>query len=847
MLKLIILVLFYSVSSFAQMWQNTNSVPYYLQPASKKPEYNFIGSKTMDALTNPKLTETEAQNKIKLAVQSPTKKVINQKETTFNKEGIPNTISMPTRSNYVVSPYNLTNEKNQKINNLSNSMPSFSVSDKGVNSNQVNKSINSAKSISPTKILKQAVNADASLQKTKSGVATFSLFETKKVKQKNKKTGKVYYKTVRVKVNKVPSLNIGSEREISAEGFEIPSFKNVNVNYSTVKSLKTPYVMTPKQFAIALGAKPFAVTPIKEFIIPEMMNVSYLEKAIAKSELNLGSLNEITLKSIFRLSKNELKYLKALIFYHDNKCHSATGLYYDLLKTGKKDIHSIANLHLGICSHKMGLFSESIDRLLKVLTLNDDESTKAALNALLADLPLEHQKKLGNELSKFRKYNLLNKDNENAFNYVISKSFALQKKYNESLNYALKVESSSKYYTRAQYLAAVAEYTQGKTNASLKRQDSLLKYMDQNKIKDSVYPLVSVNLARMSFQGRAYKSAIKHYLEIDRNHPMWIQGLQEQAWSQLLVKDEAGAIGNMHSIHTPYFKAVYKPESYVVRGIGYLNFCQYADAYRSIKMLEKKYTPWIKSMQSFNAKNKKSSLNYYNTVSAYLKNPKQATVKGLPYQVIREIARHKDFLNEQEAINKLVDEKEQYKFLIGLINKDRSNNKWLMKKSRERIVNLNSNLKKAKTNKKLLPNVNQWKLELANEKNLISFYKFMNDNLLESKKGMIQFAKESRTRVKKLVNERKYAAASKLKSRLNKMETRLARVLKNNELLKFEIFSGAGVNIRYRMAGGKVGQKRLPATSEVKEQGMNWEFDGEFWEDEVGHYRSALKNVCPKK
>ena len=26
---------------------------------------------------------------------------------------------------------------------------------------------------------------------------------------------------------------------------------------------------------------------------------------------------------------------------------------------------------------------------------------------------------------------------------------------------------------------------------------------------------------------------------------------------------------------------------------------------------------------------------------------------------------------------------------------------------------------------------------------------------------------------------------------------------------------------------------------------MNWNFDGEFWEDEIGSYRSSLQNNCP--
>jgi len=57
--------------------------------------------------------------------------------------------------------------------------------------------------------------------------------------------------------------------------------------------------------------------------------------------------------------------------------------------------------------------------------------------------------------------------------------------------------------------------------------------------------------------------------------------------TQLASDDFAGAIGNMYSLHSPYFKAVYQPESFVVRTIGYLNICQYGDAYKSLTWLER--------------------------------------------------------------------------------------------------------------------------------------------------------------------------------------------------------------------------------------------------------------------
>jgi hypothetical protein len=47
------------------------------------------------------------------------------------------------------------------------------------------------------------------------------------------------------------------------------------------------------------------------------------------------------------------------------------------------------------------------------------------------------------------------------------------------------------------------------------------------------------------------------------------------------------------------------------------------------------------------------------------------------------------------------------------------------------------------------------------------------------------------------------------------------------------------------MAGGDVNNKERPELKVEDGKSLNWDFRGEIWEDELGHYRSSLKNVCP--
>jgi phage-related minor tail protein len=84
-----------------------------------------------------------------------------------------------------------------------------------------------------------------------------------------------------------------------------------------------------------------------------------------------------------------------------------------------------------------------------------------------------------------------------------------------------------------------------------------------------------------------------------------------------------------------------------------------------------------------------------------------------------------------------------------------------------------------------------------------------------------------------------------VKAQFGQMLKRLTETLDQAEVLQYELYSGAGEHLRYQLAGGDVNPKERPELKVEKEKALNWEFRGEIWEDELGHYRSSLKNVCP--
>ena len=82
-----------------------------------------------------------------------------------------------------------------------------------------------------------------------------------------------------------------------------------------------------------------------------------------------------------------------------------------------------------------------------------------------------------------------------------------------------------------------------------------------------------------------------------------------------------------------------------------------------------------------------------------------------------------------------------------------------------------------------------------------------------------------------------------MKTHLARMAKNLTAILDNNEFLRFEVFSGSGENLR-ALQQGMVKQKRIHRNVKPQGKDLQWSFSGEMWLDEIGHYRSSLKNNC---
>jgi tetratricopeptide (TPR) repeat protein len=644
--------------------------------------------------------------------------------------------------------------------------------------------------------------------------------------------------------DKIPRIHVGNEKRVTTADYALDSHAQSTFNSRVIAPFPSPDLLLSSQLktltAITTGPVGTAAKT-KDVVFAPKGKVS--REAFDKIVRNLAPERPLALTKFKNLTSEEMRFLSGLLLYQQgDKCPVAVGLFHKLSKS--KGYEAEADYYLAMCSRKLGLATDFYDRARRILDTQDVYYSRKILKEVGYEVPYEFVDSLGLALFKASSnpkiMEKLDAKTEGNVAFILADFGASTERYKTALEWAKKVPVDHPRHLQAQFIEALADYQTGLKPKAMALQEELIKDISVDKQKSEFQALVALNAARMYFQEQKFKEAHQAFLKVNKDHPLWLQSLNEMGWSQLMSGDFEGAIGNMYSIQSPFFSAVYKPESYVIRTIGYLNLCQYGDAYKSLSMMEREYRPSLEKMEKYTS----SHTSYYQTVRNFMNAPKKATeVDGLPLPIVREMARHRDFTNLQKALNRQVDEKALYSKIDGEAVKGLKKAQWLVSNSRKRIAGLRTQLAKVNRTPALEGNRAPLNAQLEKEMDDLNDYFFQVDLYTEASEALPAYRQDVVGGADVRLAKMHAQMENVLSNRLLQMKTDLARYIDNNELLRYEVFSGAGENIRFQVSGGDTA-KRVASSVIPKSKSLQWDFDGEYWEDEIGHYRSGLKNNC---
>lgn len=649
-----------------------------------------------------------------------------------------------------------------------------------------------------TLFLFQYAKAEGQLKLRQSGVPYFDLTE--------KKGNTVY------KIKDIPKLNLQEEPKVSPAEFnaQLPADKTLQLQ--PVKVLTSPSLLAIPEVQLqkvseAVKKEKTEVLKMPELVLfNDVVNIPVIE---SKPEL----------KSIVEIKPEEYKMIQALIFLqYKQKSDLAMSLFVELMNN--PIYRNEALYHYAETANTLGLYSEFRHKMIEVTQQSKDPVLqKLAVESLVKNVTHLETSDISLIDPLVEKFDV---DLTSHDQYLFKKA-----KYYSDIGKLGHVESSlsqitvqSEVYFESQLLKSLLHYRQGDLDSAIESLELSLSLNEKDK-KNKVKNLTALTLARLYFQKNDYKSAYKNYLKIDKSSSAWLQAMVEEAWTQILAGDNEGAAGNMFSLHTDFFKKAYAPDTYIVRTVGYLNLCQYGDGVSVLSDFKKRYIDVQKKLNDF----KKLAANnetYFNLVKTWLKNTTATEVDGIPRSFIVELANHPLYTTLQNQMNNYEDENLRFnKIAVDLIKKERDSRLSIA----EIKSNLRSNMTKENQNKLLVLEVEHLIIQRAREG--IKKMRLAAIQRLDTEKAVL-----------------KTQASLNLKNRFESITANLDHILEQNDVLSYEIYSGAGEHLRFQMAGGEIQDKPTEALSPEEQKSYKWKFKGEVWEDEIGHYRSSLKNVC---
>jgi hypothetical protein len=569
--------------------------------------------------------------------------------------------------------------------------------------------------------------------------------------------------------------------------------------------------------------------------------------ALVDNTQELGLFNLIPIPSVTEktfevveidsITPNEYKLLQALVFLQLKENHElALALLADSIRDPR--FSNNAKWSFAEAAVPLGLRQESIFQL-TTLEKNNDWRERA-LRALIQIMKTTDTE-LAEKIATSVKSSKIDQKDWQAFVIAWAKTLIDEKKLQEAQTILQAVAESSPFKAEAMFLNSIVNYRSNNVDLAAEELNSLMLLLEKQKPNWDLKSLAAITLARIYFQKEEYPKAYNLYLKVEKANSIWVQSLVETAWSQILSKDYEGAAGNMFSLHTDYFKGAYQPESYIVRTVSYLNLCQYGDSLTVLKDFLRKYKMADIKIDDYLRNTKKEAT--YETVKKLLTGNNLKEADGLPKSLIIEMARDPKFLALQNNINSIEDEVTAHSEIQeNLRTKEK---KWSLdiEEFKKRIAKIKETLKS--------PNVSEQKISLEQEQQNLEIRLaktvLLQEVTARAFDSLKRLQAESIPRLVSTKNEIKSTASTTLYAQLQFISKELKHWLEQSQLLEYEIFSGAGEQLRYHMAENDTSKDKAKLKKKSgSDNSMKWDFQGEIWEDEIGHFRSSLKNVCPQ-
>ncbi len=208
------------------------------------------------------------------------------------------------------------------------------------------------------------------------------------------------------------------------------------------------------------------------------------------------------------------------------------------------------------------------------------------------------------------------KDLYHQLNYLLGRYKYRNRQFEEAIRLFNKVDEESPYYIQAQFFAGTSYVQLRKSVPAVQAfqrietaaRSSVEGVEDEDRIRDLAFLSMARTYYSASIQldpetnapnvnAQKLSAAVKNWNQIQPSSEYWLQALFEESWAYFMAGQYPKALGNIHTIQSPYFPGSFYPEGEILKAVIYFSNCNYEAATTVVARFNKRYVPIQEELQ----------------------------------------------------------------------------------------------------------------------------------------------------------------------------------------------------------------------------------------------------------
>ena len=163
------------------------------------------------------------------------------------------------------------------------------------------------------------------------------------------------------------------------------------------------------------------------------------------------------------------------------------------------------------------------------------------------------------------------------------------------LRFLTQVTPQSRYFPKAKFLQGISYVRLDQPKPAVDAFKELLRatILAEELTEDLRYfnQLAILSMARVFYSTGQFRQAVKYYDQIPLDSTLWLDALFEASWTFFRMNNHEKALGNLHTLNSPFFNDEYVPEGPILAAVIFYSNCNYERTRDTINDFRLTYEP----------------------------------------------------------------------------------------------------------------------------------------------------------------------------------------------------------------------------------------------------------------